>query len=67
MQEGSGTGLGLSIVKKIMNLHGGDVRVKSELGNGTTFTFYIPLEGKKKKVTRIKPTSSPQPAESGPA
>ncbi len=67
MQEGSGTGLGLSIVKKIMNLHGGDVRVKSELGNGTTFTFYIPLEGKKKKVTRTKPTSIPQSAESEPA
>lgn len=61
MQEGSGTGLGLSIVKKIISLHGGDVKVKSELGNGTTFTFYIPLEGKKKKVVRSKQNPGQQP------
>ncbi len=59
MQEGSGTGLGLSIVKKIVSLHGGDVKVKSELGSGSTFTFYLPLEGKKKKIRKVK---TPQPS-----
>ena len=36
-----GTGLGLSIVKKLTELMGGGVRVTSELGQGSTFSFYI--------------------------
>ena len=41
-----GTGLGLAIVQKIVTDHGGDVKVKSEEGKGTTFTLRIPiLEG----------------------
>jgi signal transduction histidine kinase len=39
----SGTvGLGLAIVKDIIEQHGGDVAVESRLGEGTTFTFWIP-------------------------
>ena len=38
----SGTGLGLSLVKRIVNLHGGEVGVTSELGLGSCFTIYIP-------------------------
>ncbi|MFA5103630.1 MAG: ATP-binding protein [Candidatus Margulisiibacteriota bacterium] len=37
-----GTGLGLSIVKHIMELHGGNVSVESELGKGSVFTLYFP-------------------------
>jgi len=37
-----GTGLGLAIVRKILFLHGGDVKVKSELNVGTEFTIEIP-------------------------
>jgi len=41
----SGTiGLGLAIVKDIIEQHGGDIRVESSLGKGTTFTFWIPVE-----------------------
>jgi two-component system sensor histidine kinase SenX3 len=37
-----GTGLGLAIVKHIIAHHGGDIRVWSALGRGSTFTLRIP-------------------------
>jgi len=37
-----GTGLGLSLVKRIVELHGGSVEIKSELGKGSCFTVRIP-------------------------
>jgi signal transduction histidine kinase len=39
-----GTGLGLAIVKHIVELHGGDVAVESEMGKGSRFFFRLPLE-----------------------
>lgn len=38
-----GTGLGLSIVRKLTLMMGGNVRVSSELGKGSTFTVILPL------------------------
>lgn len=38
----SGTGLGLALVKRIVELHGGVVGVKSKLGNGSCFTVDLP-------------------------
>jgi two-component system sensor histidine kinase ResE len=39
----SGTGLGLAIVKHIIAAHGGKVSVKSKLGEGSAFTFSLPI------------------------
>ena len=48
---GSGTGLGLGIVKSVMELHGGEVTIASEIGKGTVVNMvfrmggYYPFEG----------------------
>ncbi len=42
-RETGGTGLGLSIVKHVASIHGGDVRVWSVEGQGSTFTIRLPL------------------------
>lgn len=41
-----GTGLGLSITKKMIESHGGELLLKSQLGKGSAFTVMLPLESK---------------------
>ena len=42
--EGKGVGLGLAVSYGIIQAHGGDIEVKSQPGEGTTFTVSLPLE-----------------------
>ncbi len=41
-ERGKGTGLGMSITQGIVHNHGGDIRIESEPGKGTTVTIFLP-------------------------
>jgi two-component system sensor histidine kinase SenX3 len=68
-----GTGLGLSIVKHATQRHGGEVRLWSRPGRGSTFTIRLPRieapapeeTGKKPKKKRVKKAVKPQRARTG--
>ncbi|WP_419742738.1 sensor histidine kinase [Paraclostridium dentum] len=44
IRSGEGSGIGLYLVKSLVDMHGGDIAVESELGFGTTFKISIPAE-----------------------
>ena len=44
-REAGGTGLGLSIAKEIVTKHGGDIKIESTLGIGTSVAITLPIEG----------------------
>jgi two-component system sensor histidine kinase/response regulator len=51
---GIGSGLGLAIVKKVVAAHGGEVKVQSTIGQGSTFTIVLPIEQASPGCDKIK-------------
>lgn len=52
-EDYQGTGLGLSIVKKLLQLFGSTISLKSDIGEGTLFTFTIPFQYSAEKIQII--------------
>ncbi len=53
-----GTGLGLSIVKHVLNQHGGQLRIASELGVGSVFACDFPAEARVESTAVAAPTKA---------
>ena len=45
--QGEGTGLGLNIVHRVVEKYGGNIKIESEVGQGTTFVVSLPVNGKR--------------------
>ncbi|MBL8701568.1 MAG: PAS-domain containing protein [Alphaproteobacteria bacterium] len=52
-----GTGIGLSLVRDLVRLHGGDVAVRSEVGQGSTFTVRLPVSVEHARVATLAPAA----------
>jgi cell cycle sensor histidine kinase DivJ len=54
-----GTGLGLSIVKGLVRLHGGDLDIRSRVGEGTRVSVRLPIDCERLRLPKARPPTGP--------
>lgn len=52
-RETGGTGIGLAITREMVEIHGGNIRVESKVGKGTTFIFTLPTHGSVGEIRKL--------------
>ncbi len=63
-----GTGLGLALVQRMVHLHGGEIRVESQPGSGSRFTFNLPVSpgmAPNAETSSASTRATPRPAANG--
>ncbi|HWA76190.1 MAG TPA: response regulator [Polyangiaceae bacterium] len=58
-REGVGYGLGLATVHEIVTLHGGQIKLDTELGSGSRFTVYLPIVDEAVRFSSTEERSAP--------